>query len=201
MKSNTKDLFHANSDILNLLSLVNEIGWKTLREQSIQRIIYFSKVMYSFIYIKEKNLFENYHFSKSVSGPYADLIKRSVINLKSTEIVNEDEEGNIKLIETHQINGEEKHIEWLRVIIYILGLYGENKIFNFTIHDPLYKEALDSNTQQELDASPENKTIQVLNQFKTAFEETLDDVSNISNQEYLELYFEYVFSQIINRGE
>ena len=81
-----------------------------------------------------------------------------------------------------------------------MGLYGESKIFGFTINDPLYKECIETNIQKILDTSSlENKTVKVLNDFKSAFEDTLDDVSNISREEYLELYFEYIFSKIITR--
>jgi uncharacterized protein YwgA len=161
-----------------------------------------TKVLYTFVSSDDKNLFDEYHFSVSLSGPYSELISRSILNLKVREVLIEDNEGNIKISNTNlEFSGDENKINWLKTIVYILGLYGENKIFSFTINDPLYKEAIETNSQKELMTSPENKTVKVLNEFKTAFEETLDNVSNISKEEYLELYFEYIFSKIILRAE
>lgn len=199
MKDKTLELLRANSDILILLSLVDEIGWTSLREQSIQRILYISKVLYSFVYLDNEPLLEDYHFSKTISGPYSELVFRSLTDLKKSELISDDD-GTIKLTdENFEPEHNEKQENWLKTIIYILGLYGEAKIFNFTIRDPSYEEAVKTNSEKELDTSPETTTIRVLNDFKKAFEETLEDVSSIDKKEYLELYFEYVFSKIIER--
>lgn len=201
MKESTKELYKANDDIIGLMKLVKNIGWSSIREQSIQRTLYLTKVLYTFISEKEDNLFKDYNFSVSVAGPYSSLIYRSIIDLKAREILVEDKEGKIKLVDSNYKTDEnsEKY-KWLKIIIHILGLYGESKIFGFTINDPLYKEGIETNIQKVLDTSSlENKTVKVLNDFKSAFEDTLDDVSNISREEYLELYFEYIFSKIITR--
>ena len=198
MKTKIEELYRANDDIIDLLHLIKNIGWKTIREQSIQRLIYLSKVLYSFVYETNINPYEEYHFSVSVSGPYSELIKRSILDLKVREVIEESQEGDIKLIDNqYKLSENENKIEWLKIIVYIIGLYGESKIFSFTINDPLYKEAVETNSQKELNASAENITIKVLKEFKLAFEETLENVSEISKQEYLELYFEYVFGKII----
>ena len=200
MQDTTKELFRANNDIMGLMQLIKNIGWSSMREQSIHRTIYLSKVLFTFVHEKRINLFEEYHFSVSISGPYSELINRSLLFLKVNENLIEDNEGKISLGSIEfQINDDSDKINWLKTIIYILGLYGENKIFSFTINDPLYKEAVETNSQKELDASPENRTVKVLNEFKNAFEDTLENVSNITKEEYLELYFEYIFSKIIIR--
>lgn len=202
MKESIKNLYQTNDDIIGLMNLVKSIGWSSMREQSIQRTLYLGKVLYSFAYNSSKNLFEDYFFSVSVTGPFSELISRSVLDLKVRDILFEDNEGNIELSEfAPSIDKSGNKILWLKTIVHILGLYGENKIFSFTINDPLYKEAIEINSQKILDTTPENKTVKVLNEFKTAFEETLNDVSQISKEEYLELYFEYVFSKIILREE
>ena len=54
-----------------------------------------------------------------------------------------------------------------------------------------------SNQSSEIQVTPENETLLVLNDFKKAFEETLSDTSSISKEEYISLYFDYIFSQII----
>lgn len=202
MEDKTIELLKANSDILTLIHLVDEIGWKSIREQSIQRILYLSKVLYSFANTDGLNPYNDYHFSASISGPYSELVNSSLINLKSREIISEDEEGKIKLIdEQFEYEYDEIQERWLKTIIYILGLYGESKVYGFTIKDPVVKNAIETQSEKELDTSPENTTIKVLNDFKSAFEETLDrsTLESINKEEYLELYFEYVFSKIIER--
>lgn len=202
MKQSTKELYNSNNDIIGLLQLIKGIGWQSIREQSIQRTLYLTKVLYTFVNDENENLFSEYYFSISVTGPYSELINRSILDLKVREILLEDIEGNLKLSQfEYKYEGDEKKFNWLKTIVYILGIYGENKIFSFTINDPLYKEAIETNSQKTLDTSPENKTVKTLNEFKSAFEETLNNISEISKEEYLELYFEYVFSKIIKREE
>lgn len=65
------------------------------------------------------------------------------------------------------------------------------------MNDPLYDISVKSNQSSEIQVTPENETLLVLNDFKKAFEETLSDTSSISKEEYISLYFDYIFSQII----
>lgn len=196
---NNNELYYANEDVLCIMHHVKTIGWNSIKEQSVQRIMYLSKVLYSFTHTNA-NIFDYYHFSVSLYGPYSNLIENSIIYLKSGLYLIEDENGSI--IYSRENPSEEIDVnkgKWIKTVILILGKYGENRIFGFTINDPLYKEAVETNQQRELDASsPENKTIKVLNEFRLAFEETLSDTSSISSEEYIDLYFEYIFSQIIN---
>lgn len=43
-----KELYYANEDILYIVENVKSIGWNSIKEQSIQRIVYLSKVLYTF---------------------------------------------------------------------------------------------------------------------------------------------------------
>lgn len=191
-------LYEANDDILRIMYHLKSIGWDCVKKQSIQRILYLTKVLYSFTH-KDKNIFEYYSFSVTIAGPYSNLIGRSFVFLISAQYLSEDQEGNIN----YQMESPNKYIDkekdnWIKNIIFILGKYGENRIFGFTINDPLYNLAVQINQQKELDtSSPDNETIKVLNNFRSAFEETLSDTSSIDNNEYIDLYFEYIFSQII----
>ncbi len=192
------NLFKANEDILCIMLNVKNIGWFSLKEQSLQRIIYLSQVLYYFTHEDKDNLFDYYHFSLSLYGPFSSLVNNSVVFLKSNQYLMSDKTGNLILNKESPKSIDESKKKWLKEIIYILGIYGEDKIFGFTINDPLYKEAFDTNQTRELNASsPNNKTIEVLNEFKAAFENTLENINSISKEEYLELYFEYIFSQII----
>lgn len=195
-----KELYQANEDIICVIDNVKSIGWNSIKEQSIQRIVYLSKVLYSFTHL-DRNIFDYYHFSVSLYGPFSGLIENSIVYLKSAMYLLDSEEGSLKYNRNNPLveKNEEKE-KWIKTIILILGKYGENRIFGFTINDPLYKEAVENNQLRELDtSSPENKTVKVLQEFKQAFEDTLDDTSSISAEEYLDLYFEYIFSQIIQK--
>ena len=203
MKEKTRELYEVNSDILALLKIASEIGWNELRESSLHRILYLSSVLYNFIDNHKEQLFENYHFSLSATGPYSDIINKSIIDLSTRENIIEDEEtGFLKLDSTTDITSsleQNNKYNWFKIIIFILGLYGEDKIFGFVIQDPQYKDDFLRNVKTSINISNQNKTVETLNQFKAAFEETLEDVSKIEDKEYLELYFEYVFSKIIKR--
>ena len=76
-----KELYYANEDILYIVENVKSIGWNSIKEQSIQRIVYLSKVLYTFTH-SGKNIFDYYHFSPSLYGPFSGLIENSIIFLK-----------------------------------------------------------------------------------------------------------------------
>jgi len=202
MRNKTLELFDVNTDIISLMIAVKEIGWEEIREQSIHRIIYLSSVLFAFIYPSSGSQYNNYHFSITDSGPFSNMIYNSLIDLKVREILVEDSDGNFKinnsLLEEDNVPISEK-LDWFRIVVYILGKYGENRIFGFVIQDPQYKEYFQRLSQKEIDISNQNKTTSFLNQFKTTFEKTLNDVSKIDQKEYLELYFEYIFSKIIRK--
>ncbi|WP_210476147.1 hypothetical protein [Pantoea ananatis] len=193
-----KDLISANADIVYLAESAKKIGWLSIREQSIQRILYLAKVLYSFMQ-KDSKIFNYYHFSTSLTGPYSDIVNRSILFLKSMQMFDILDNGSLAIQNNKKITYEKSKTEWLDIIILILGKYGEDRIFGFTINDPLYNDKISANSQKTLDADEtENKTLSVLNEFKKTFEETLPDTADITNEEYLDLYFEYVFSQIVS---
>lgn len=45
-------------DIYLLMSSLLSIGWKRIRPTSINRVIYLSAVLYSFVFPEEKNIFQ-----------------------------------------------------------------------------------------------------------------------------------------------
>lgn len=201
------ELYYTNDDIIFLLSNSKKVGWETIKVQSIYRIIYLSKVLYSFANGEEPNIFEYYHFTTTLSGPYSRVISNSLDFLYSNQFISNSDTG-IELsiddqilhqaLEVNNDDKKEKKQNWFKTVILLLSKYGENRIFSFTINDPLYQENLDSNSIKEITFdNSENRTLEVLNSFKGAFEESIQDTSSISREEYLELYFEYIFSQII----
>lgn len=207
MDRELRDLYQTNNDIIFLLHIGNRIGWREIKPQSMNRIIYLSKVLYSFIYETEPNILDYYHFTSTNAGPVSSIVNRALIYLQSGEFIVSNDNGlqlEVSLDKVEKINDntfdsiKAGKQEWFKAIMLLLGKFGENKVFSFVINDPLYKDNINSNSPKEItfDIS-ENKTLKVLKNFKKSFEDSLGDTSMISKQEYLALYFDFVFSQII----
>lgn len=194
-----------SEDVFQLISKLVEIGWKSIRESSINRIIYLSAVLYSFRYPNEKNIFEeDYNFSVTLSGPEDPEVEKALINLESNEVIEHTECGYVLGVEKNNsfatVREGKKEI-WFDDVAYIIGIYGEDKIFDFIYRDPEYRNSLDGNSTYNLNLGKGNATVEFLNSFKMAFESKITDKQiTLENKKYLELYFEYVFGKIL-RGE
>lgn len=206
-KKNNKFLIYI--DIISIFKTAYEVQWHTLRENSIYRILYFSSVFHSFIFNEdEENPFSIYNFSLNSQGPYDSNVADAINFLVKDEYIVRTEGDDTFSLGTNQANRleefdvEKERSEWIKVIIHILGLYGENKIYEFIFRDPEYQIAIKSNTNQTLNTNLGNSSVETLNKFKSAFEESLGDNKNkINSQTYLELYFEYVFGKILKRED
>lgn len=199
--SNKEELMMANSDIMTIISHAKKNGWDTVSVNSIQRVVYLMKVLYLFCNNDEK-AFKNYHFIVSIFGPYSDLIYKSIAYLLSSQRLLGELEGDVSLNSLDGVDAmEESKIKWIDTILLILGKYGESKIFSFIVNDPQYDQAVKANISSEIKTNPENYTLRVLNDFKKAFEDTIQDTSSISKEEYIGLYFDYLFSQILNNKD
>ena len=192
-------LMLANADIMTIIAHAKKIGWDTISYNSLQRVVYMMKVLYSFNH-DDENVFSLYHFSVSIFGPYSELVDKSLTFLLSSQRLLGDREGDVRLISMDGVDAvAEDKIKWIDTILLILSRYGESKIFSFIVNDPQYEQSVKANINSEINTNPENDTLKVLNDFKKAFEETLEDTSSISKEEYISLYFDYLFSQIINK--
>lgn len=195
--SRQEELQMAHSDMMTIISHAKKIGWDPIGKDSLQRITYLLKVLYAFCH-EDKNIFEIYHFNVTVFGPYSDLVFRSLIFLQSSQRLIEDSMGNLKIISTDGVDAvSDEEIKWIDCILLILGKYGENKVFSFVVNDPQYNNSVKANISAEINCGSESDTIKTLNDFKLAFEETLEDTTSISKEEYISLYFDFLFSQII----
>lgn len=192
-------LIRANEDIITVMGIAKSMGWGAISEQTFHRILYLVQVLYTFKHEGE-NIFSYYHFTVTTFGPYSDLIARSLAFLNSSAfIVFAKEEGGFILYSKKQFSFDKEKVEWLRTIMFMLGKYGEKRLFGFIVNDPSYENASLTNDVDGIDtSSPDSETFKVLQDFKVAFEESLgNEASVISDEKYIELYFEYVFSQII----
>ena len=195
---NNKELIHVHIDIMTITAHARKIGWDTISVDTLQRFIYLLKVLYSFMNNRDENIFNQYHFNVTTFGPYSEIIYRSVVFLLASHRLEGDMHGDVKITSNDGVDEMDKErINWIDSILLILSKYGENKIFGFIVNDPLYDISVKSNQSSEIQVTPENETLLVLNDFKKAFEETLSDTSSISKEEYISLYFDYIFSQII----
>lgn len=198
--NNHEELMLANADIMTIIAHAKkQIGWDTISYNSLQRVIYIMKVLYSFNH-EDENTFGLYHFNVSIFGPYSELIEKSLTFLLSTQRLLCESNGDVRLNSSDGIDAVTvDKIKWIDTVLLILGKYGESKIFSFIVNDPQYDQAVKANLSTEINTNPENDTLKVLNDFKKAFEESLEDTSSISKEEYISLYFDYLFSQIINK--
>ncbi len=203
--NNYSSLILKSEDVLLLLRKLQNIGWSAIREASINRIMYLSAVLYSFRYPDNQNIFKkNYNFSRTLSGPEDAEIEKALIHLATNDLIVHTDEGykcteiahTMTLIENYKLKEP-----WFDDISYILGIYGEDKIFDFIFRDPEYKNSLESNSVFSLNIGNDNDTVKYINAFKKAFENKIrDSKDKLQNKEYLRLYFEYVFGKIL-RGE
>lgn len=196
--SNREELLKANADLMTIVAHAKRIGWDTVGINTLQRVVYLMKVLYSFVHEGE-NEFSYYHFSVSIFGPYSDLVYRSLMFLLSSQRLLGDKYGDVFLNSSDGVdNVSEEKKKWIDTILLVMGKYGENKIFSFIVNDPQYEQSVKANLSSEINTNPENDTLKVLGDFRKAFEETLEDTSSISQEEYISLYFDYLFGQIIN---
>lgn len=199
--SNRERLMSANVDLMTIIAHTKKMGWDSVGSNSLQRIMYLMKVLYAFNH-EDENVFGLYHFNVSVFGPYSELINNSLTFLLATQRLTGEREGDVRLNSDDGVDAmSNEKIKWIDTVLLILGKYGESKIFSFIVNDPLYDQSVKSNSDSEIDINPENYTLRVLNDFKSAFEETLEDTSSISKEEYISLYFDYLFSKIIKRED
>lgn len=192
------DLYSANEDIMAISYYGKEIGWDSIAGLSFHRILYLAKVLYVFRHIGEMSLFGSYHFTAVINGPYSDQVNNALAFLSSSEKLLEKEDlytfnSDKSLLD----NFPEQKLNWIRFVLLLLGKYGEDKIFGFIINDPAYDNAVKTNRNAELDVSAESLTVRVLNKFKSSFEETLDHGVNLTDEQYIDLYFEYLFGKIM----
>lgn len=191
-------LMLANADIMTIVAHAKRIGWDTISYNSLQRVVYMMKVLYSFNH-DDENVFGLYHFNVSIFGPYSELVEKSLTFLLASQRLLGEREGDVRLNSSDGVDAlDDDKIKWIETVLLILSRYGESKIFSFIVNDPQYEKSVKANLNSEINTNPENDTLKVLNDFKKAFEETLEDTSSISKEEYISLYFDYLFSQIIN---
>jgi len=197
-------------DILFLMQSASKIDWHEIRENSIFRTLYLVSVLFSFRFPKEENPFNAaYRFSLHITGPFNPDIKSAINFLLKDEYIESAEGGE----DIYKLGGnpspdlagqpdQKVRQGWIDTVVSILGVYGENRIYDFIFRDPEYREKLQTGSLQVLITDPENKTVEVLNRFKQAFEESISDIpEKLDNKKYIQYYFEYVFSKILKRED
>lgn len=206
---NYNDIMLISADIYSVMKSMNNIGWNALRGSSINRILYLSAVMYSFMFNDQKNIFaDKYNFVITLGGPEDPKISNAITNLESNEIIERNENG--LSLENFECDIKFKDYplyhekgQWIDDISYIIGIYGEDRIYDFVFRDPQYQLSLKTNAQYTLDLTKNNATVAFLNKFKSEFERQAQKSGEdytLNNRQYLSMYFEYVFGKIL-RGD
>lgn len=193
-----KELYSANEDVMAISYYGKEIGWDSIAGLSFHRILYLAKVLYVFRHVGEVPLFGYYHFTAIINGPYSEQVNNALAFLSSFEkLLEKNDMYSFNSDKSLLENFPEQKLNWIRFVLLLLGKYGEDKIFGFIINDPAYDNAVKTNRNVELDASSESLTVKMLNKFKSTFESTLDQGVTLSDEQYIDLYFEYLFGRII----
>jgi len=209
MEDNKFKIEKINGDVISILQLTSKIGWKETRELSILRILYLSSILYRFRYPDKNNPFEeDYEFSVDSRGPYNDkVINNSIVWLLSNEMIIESGSQKSYYLADKQIQHLEQipnykiKREWLDAIIHILGIYGEDYIYDFIFRDPEYRDNISRQSKKTINISEDNKTIEALIQFQNAFTKALQEkAAELNPKDYLEMYFEFIFSKYL-KGE
>lgn len=196
--SNKEVLYSANEDIMAISYYGKEIGWESIAGLSFHRILYLAKVLYVFRHPGDTGFFSYYHFTAIINGPYSEQVNNSLAFLSSLDKLIEKDEGYTFNSDKSLLdNFPKEKPAWIRFVLLLLGKYGENRIFGFIINDPAYDYAVKTNQNTELDSSSESLTVGVLNKFKSSFEETLSPGTALTDEQYIDLYFEYLFGKII----
>lgn len=213
MQNDTDQLrqYHINADIIELFQSAATVSWYEIRDNSIHRILYLASILFSFRTNSNDHLspFNDYRFNVGANGPYDSNIEKSISFLfKDDYLIRAQGDDTYILDRTispssvKKFPDFEERAEWIKIVVYILNIYTENRIYDFIFRDPQYQLAIKSNTQQGLNTNASNETIKTLNLFKLEFEAAVsEDPVSLSNQQYLELYFEYVFSKILKREQ
>lgn len=196
------ELLEANLDVIRLFKSSKTIGWSDLKEQSIYRILYLSSVLYSFMFPGE-HFKEGYDFTVDMSGPYSKGLRDALSFLVSNDILSLKDNKEYELTKSSDLDlsnssEQKRKMTWLKTILYILGTYGEKKVYEFVIRDPEYRANIESNSLQSLNTDDANRTIDFLNSIKRQFEKKLaEENTQPDKSKYLELYFEYVFAKVL----
>lgn len=202
-------LYRTNGDIISILDIAEEIGWNGVKEINLYRVLYISSVLYSFKYPDKINIFSmDYDFVISLRGPFSDSIKNSLIYLRANKVITLDQskefilnKNNKEIFNIEKMPYYLERRSWLETIIYILAIYGEEKVYDFVFRDPEYQDSVQRNSITKINLDKGNETYKSLMSLKSAFENTLGEkVDDLDNKRYLELYFQYIFSKIL-RGE
>lgn len=195
-----------SGDVYVVIKCMNEKGWLGIKASSINRIIYLASVLYSFMFETTDNPFQkDYSFSITLSGPEDPAIEQALINLNSNDAIKLTENGYVITNKEFISNFGgfpffKTKSAWLDDISYIIGLYGEGKIYDFVFRDPQYQNSIKVNAIVPLNLKKDNATVEFLKSFKDEFEKHVYPDQKLPNRKYLKLYFEYVFGKIL-RGD
>lgn len=151
-----------------------------------------------------------YEFILDSTSPKSDIINRALDILALSKYIQSVDNPNITDKGIDTVNKVLMHdstlnsiAQWIDIMVSLQSIYGYEQLFRFIYRDPEFKSKLKAQNDVLETSNPLNETILFLNEFKSAYDEILQD-NNIpevvSPKEYLIGYFGYVFD-LIKRGE
>lgn len=190
------------SHIMCLYHEGKEQSWNTIQRRSIFRALYLASVLYAFMFESKQNPFAIYKFSIDKNGPYEKDISDAIEFLVKDDYLETEGGSDIYRLGSNPspepTKDEFDELNWIKIIVDILNIYGEDKIYEFIFRDPEYRRGLQSDTPKTLELSQNNKSIEFLKAIEQTFTESLKGKS-LEKEEYVKLYFEFLFSKILNK--
>jgi len=193
-------------DILMLMQITSDYGWQSVKKDSVHRILYLSGVLFHFVNDSESNPFSFYNFTRRGAGPYDSEIDKALDFLIKDEFIESSDSIEFISSEINVNDGTDlssealDRIKWLDLIIQILAIYGEDKIYEFIFRDKEFKELIATNAEKSLNIGPKNATIIFLETFRRDFDTLMkQELSQLGAETYLKLYFDYIFKKILER--
>jgi len=205
METNSNKDFVIYGHIMTLYREAKKNSWASIKRSSVFRSLYLSSVLYSFAFEDVDNPFAIYKFSIDRNGPYEKDVSDALEFLVKDDYLEFEQDGgsDVFRLGSHPIpefeTAETNEYDWIKLIVDILNIYGEDKIYEFIFRDPEYRRGVQSDTPKTLTVNPQNESVRFLKQFEQAFEESISGANYYDKQEYLKLYFEFLFSKILNK--
>jgi hypothetical protein len=200
--------YKINNDLLFVSYFMNENGWESSNKSTFQRILYLSAALSPIFVPHEK---WGYGFSNTIFGPYNDEISKqlNVLFVKGFLSLEERKRYSNRIEERYKISRHgitqcneiffnmdhlKSKINWLKIIVKALSIYGEAFISKIIKEDPNIVSQNMSNVYERLNInnSDENITKSFFEYLKSKGQQKIN-LENDVDQEYLLLFFDVLY--------
>jgi|GEM_PF-2896779 len=196
------------NDLLIVSYLMKENGWNGSNKSNFQRVLYFAAAL-SPIFIPEEEWI--YSFSNTIFGPYNSIIKKELerllvkgfIELQDRKILTNRVEE--RYIITNQgisycknllfkLNTYNKKVNWFKIIVKVLSIYGENFLSKLVKQDPnIYSQNLENRNAKLIISNTSENLSKEFFQFLKEKGQKKVDLGLQKDEDYLLLFFDILY--------